>query len=384
MQTSDPATSLPLDTQPKTRYHHLTSTDVKMASAIPTRIIVLSDTHGDGLNKDCLAAADVVLHCGDLTEESKLHEFETAIATLKTLHAPVKLVIAGNHDFTLDIPTFRTKLAAITPALDAPLVQREYGGFGEARALFERADVVQAGIRLLGEGTHRIGLANGALLTVYASPYTASLSADWGFQYLPEHDHVWDIQPDTDIVITHGPPKGMLDRAEGGTRCGSESLFAAVARARPLVHCFGHIHEGWGARKVHWNDALTSSPSHFTSIDNARSVSVESLASINPSKHDDAVAIAEKRLKLDGYKKQGYCSTTDCSVKRGQQTLFVNAAIEGPDEHQQQLPWLATIDLASGGDSSAPATAWLNRKRDRASVTRPSGGAEEKKACRAV
>jgi Icc-related predicted phosphoesterase len=41
-------------------------------------------------------------------------------------------------------------------------------------------------------------------------------------------------------------------------RAGCGDLFAAVARARPRVHCFGHFHEGWGAKKVAWRGAEAS------------------------------------------------------------------------------------------------------------------------------
>lgn len=56
-----------------------------------------------------LQHADVAIHCGDLTEESKLEEYRASIQLLKDIHAPLKLVIAGNHDFTMDIPAFRKK-----------------------------------------------------------------------------------------------------------------------------------------------------------------------------------------------------------------------------------------------------------------------------------
>jgi len=50
-----------------------------MESHISTRFLVLSDTHGEDLRLRCPAEVDVAIHCGDLTEESKLDEFKTAI-----------------------------------------------------------------------------------------------------------------------------------------------------------------------------------------------------------------------------------------------------------------------------------------------------------------
>lgn len=94
---------------------------------------------------------------------------------------PFLLVIAGNHDFTLDTPAFRQMLAS-SPSLtlgenstDKAVIERKYGAFGEAESLFLKT--FDSGIVLLDEGTHRMKLANGAKLTVFASPYTPSEDA---------------------------------------------------------------------------------------------------------------------------------------------------------------------------------------------------------------
>jgi Icc-related predicted phosphoesterase len=50
------------------------------------------------------------------------------------------------------------------------------------------------------------------------------------------------------VLVTHGPPHGILDRTDDGEHVGCEELTAAVARVRPKLHVFGHIHEGYGQR----------------------------------------------------------------------------------------------------------------------------------------
>lgn len=337
-----------------------------MTIDISTRLLIMSDTHGEEMKYKCVADADVAIHCGDLTEESKLHEFKTTLQTLKSIRAPLKLVIAGNHDFTLDVQAFKSKLAAIDPPLDDALVKREYGTLGEARALFESEEAKAAGIHLLDEGTHTFHLANGSTLTVFASPYTCSLGADWGFQYRPDEEHEWPLQPGTDIAITHSPPLGILDRTANGKRAGSPSLFAAVASARPQVHCFGHIHESWGAKKVHWRDEVADSrPTHFTSIDNDRSRLVETLARMTVKATDTAETQREKETRIAACIANGHCSTAKHDIQAGAQTMFVNAAIEGPEEGMQQPPWLVEVKLprtvvASVGEEERP-----SRKRKR-------------------
>lgn len=74
-----------------------------------------------------LRPADVAIHYGDLTDGSTLKEFQNTVRLLKDINAPLKLVIAGNHDFTMDIPAFEKKLVEVTPPLDPELVAREYG-----------------------------------------------------------------------------------------------------------------------------------------------------------------------------------------------------------------------------------------------------------------
>lgn len=322
-------------------------------ASIKTRILVISDTHGDDLiHKPITGAYDIAIHCGDLTEESKLDEFKSSLDTMLGIQAPLKLVIAGNHDFSMDVPVLKSKLADNTTAEDADLVKRTYGSFGEARALFETDAAQAAGLRFLDEGNYTFNLENGASLSVYASPYTASKACTWGFQYRPSEDHQWDIKPNTDIAITHSPPHGVLDYTGSKTRAGSPSLFAAIAQARPKMHCFGHIHEAWGAKIVGWRPTDTDNmasefgsalPTHFTAIDNDRSNLIESLSSLRGGKFDTPDSVAEKTARRERCDGQGCCVVTH--RLEDDQTLFVNAAIEGPSEGVQQHPWVVELDL---------------------------------------
>lgn len=76
------------------------------------RFLILSDTHGqdffDNLEdephwmKGNMPKADVVLHCGDLTNRGSIPDDAAAISMLSAFNAELKLVIAGNHDISLD------------------------------------------------------------------------------------------------------------------------------------------------------------------------------------------------------------------------------------------------------------------------------------------
>jgi predicted phosphodiesterase len=328
------------------------STSVQIGSLTKTRLLVISDTHGLEFTAENRPRqhVDVVIHCGDLTEESKLHEFRSAVRLLSSLDAPLKLVIAGNHDFTLDTPMFQNKLAEARQPLEPELVTTTYGSFGEARSLLDQAK--EAGVIFLDEGTHQFTLENGASLTVFASPYTPSLG-DWGFQYRPQDHHEFSIKDGTDVAITHGPPKGIMDMTSSRERAGCPGLFAAIARIRPRLHCFGHIHEGWGAKMVTWREKISDTPSHFTEIDNDKSSVIENLTSLNRSKFDTDQMAEEKAKKVASYTATKVChaSLRTRDDQQGKQTLFVNAAIEGGEKKPMHFPWLIDMELDRARDN---------------------------------
>ncbi|KAI1370689.1 hypothetical protein F4677DRAFT_437922 [Hypoxylon crocopeplum] len=107
--------------------------------AIKTRFFIISDTHGQIFDIKEEQRADVVIHCGDLTDESQIEEFRTTIHLLRQLPAPLKLVISGNHDLTLEEPTFKKKISEASQPIEPDLVEKDFGSFGEPRRLYEEA-----------------------------------------------------------------------------------------------------------------------------------------------------------------------------------------------------------------------------------------------------
>ncbi|RAL11936.1 uncharacterized protein BO97DRAFT_319778, partial [Aspergillus homomorphus CBS 101889] len=330
-------------------------------SNIRTRFLILSDTHGKPFPEEwtTYAAADVAIHCGDLTDSSYLHEFETTLHHLQRLRAPLKLVIAGNHDFTLDVPVFQQKVKEAGLENELDLVKRVYGEYGEARRLFDDTPQKQqtGEIHLLNEGPHAFTLPNGARLNIYASPYTPSSSSllgdnetsGWGFQY-PRHtntrnpaSHDFNITStdnNIDVVITHGPPRGIFDYTLARERAGCAALFQAIAQTRPRMHCFGHIHEGWGAMVAQWRDHRhprsvgisdgdgdddNSQPStHFSAIDHGKSTIINKLSRLMTMMMMSPVPGVSGRVEVTSH-----CAADPVPLRVGEQTLFVNAAVEG-------------------------------------------------------
>jgi Icc-related predicted phosphoesterase len=63
------------------------------------------------------------------------------------------------------------------------------------------------------------------------------------------------IPDDVDILLTHGPPLGVMDVGHGGVPAGSATLRQRLLDIDPVLHVFGHIH---GSRGVIEEDTKTT------------------------------------------------------------------------------------------------------------------------------
>ena len=179
------------------------------------RLVCLSDTHN---HHDRLSVpdGDVLLHAGDFTGGGTAREVEAFGEFLAGLPHREKIVIAGNHDF---------------------LFEREPE---RARSLLGDVTYLQ------DSGAHVAGLS------VWGSPWQPWFH-DWAFN-LPRGAALaekWELVPESvDLLVTHGPPRGILDTTFDGRRVGCEELELARARIRPRLHLFGHIHEAYGTHRA--------------------------------------------------------------------------------------------------------------------------------------
>ena len=95
-------------------------------------------------------------------------------------------------------------------------------------------------------------------LKIYGSPWQPRFF-DWAFNLNrgPEMAEKWAMIPDDiDILITHGPPHGILDlvpRKGWDENTGCEELRKRVEQiakfGRLKLHVFGHIHCGYGVHE---------------------------------------------------------------------------------------------------------------------------------------
>ncbi len=94
-------------------------------------------------------------------------------------------------------------------------------------------------------------------LKIWGSPYTPSFTGmrrGLSFYRTPgkQMGKIWkQIPEDVDILVTHGPPNGFLDRVmkgpDIGVHVGDGMLAATLHKLHSMnLHMFGHIHEGYG------------------------------------------------------------------------------------------------------------------------------------------
>ncbi len=150
-----------------------------------------------------------------------LKKFEEFANWLRDSHFNTVIIIAGNHDTRF---------------------QKEPE---KARKILSKHDKIHyledSGCRIEG-------------ISFYGSPWQPEFSHGWAFTLAAEGElrNKWrSIPSNTHVLITHGPPAGILDFIIDGRHVGSTSILAEInQRVKPQLHLFGHIHEGYGVRKI--------------------------------------------------------------------------------------------------------------------------------------
>jgi Icc-related predicted phosphoesterase len=177
------------------------------------KILFISDTHG---HTPHLPSADLLIHCGDICPRGEKLDFQIQLAWLLSMKAqfPKGMILSpGNHDCVVEEERAWAREMAMHHGVDLPVHER----------------------RVIGD------------VTFFFSPYTPTFY-NWSFM---ADDMIlankWaDIPDDTQVLVTHGPAKYVLDEVPSGN-VGSETLRQRVVALDMLkVHACGHIHEGAG------------------------------------------------------------------------------------------------------------------------------------------
>lgn len=170
------------------------------------KILHLSDTHGCHRRLRDLPEADVVVHSGDFCmagTEDEAFDFINWFCDLPYKH---KIFIAGNHDDCM------------------------YG----------------AKIEGLDNNTHY--LCNSGIEIEGIKFYGVPMFMEDCISGR-ENIHYAKIPTDTDILITHNPPYGILD-FDSGMNYGSEMLLEKLTTLNLKAHLFGHIHSNHGLENI--------------------------------------------------------------------------------------------------------------------------------------
>jgi Icc-related predicted phosphoesterase len=180
------------------------------------KIFAISDTHGRHEQVQIPEGTDMLIHAGDFSnvKSPAMNHNEVNLFLIWLEQQPVKykVIIAGNHDTSIE-SRFITK-----------------NDFKNRGIIYLEHELVEI------EG-----------IKIFGSPYTPEFH-NWAFNRSRNKlGKIWDSIPDdTDILITHGPPKGILDSAARGKNLnehvGCSALLKRVLKIQPKIHIMGHIH----------------------------------------------------------------------------------------------------------------------------------------------
>ncbi len=182
------------------------------------KIVCISDTHNCN-GQITVPDGDILIHAGDATISGTIDEIILFNNWFANLPHKYKIFVAGNHDWL-----FETNNRIARNLLDKSIIYLQ-----------------DSAVEIEG-------------LKIYGSPFQPRFF-DWAFNLNrgSELAEKWKLIPDdVDILITHGPPNGILDEVPRQyfiENTGCEELRKKVEKLRLKnlkLHIFGHIHCGYG------------------------------------------------------------------------------------------------------------------------------------------
>lgn len=177
------------------------------------KIVFLSDTHTCHDNID-VPDGDVLIHAGDMSWDGKLDAVLNFNQWLESLNHNKKIFVPGNHDFCFEEKNKQNEAI---------------NSLTEAECLIDKSFTI-------GD------------VEVWGAPWQPKFF-NWAFNKKRGKSlrKKWNLIPETtDILVTHGPPRGIGDRVSFGDRVGCQELRKRIDKVEPDYHLFGHIHEGYG------------------------------------------------------------------------------------------------------------------------------------------
>ncbi|KAJ5894049.1 hypothetical protein N7495_005740 [Penicillium taxi] len=218
-----------------------------------TRFVCVSDTHGYTPSEAGfkLPAGDVLIHAGDLTKNGSTAELRKTMAWISEANFEIKIIVAGNHDITLDPEFYAKHGQSFHSRLEDPqqCIDIVSGSSPSVVYLQHQAAIIRL-IRPDGPNT---------MFKVFGSPYSQS-EGNWAFGLdSKDTNALWNQIPlDVDILVTHTPPQSHCDQKPTGMLVGCNALRQTLRRIRPLLSVCGHVHEGRGYERVRWRSLVAT------------------------------------------------------------------------------------------------------------------------------
>lgn len=157
---------------------------------------------------------DIVVVAGDITQFGAPRDIDEAVGAWRPW-APVLLAVAGN----MDSPAIERHLDEIGISLNARC--REVNGVAFHGCSASQISIGTPYEISEGEIAERLRLAASGCRRV-----------------------------ERRVLVTHVPPRGVLDRTHSGVHAGSESVREFVLREQPELLISGHIHEAAGQERL--------------------------------------------------------------------------------------------------------------------------------------
>jgi Icc-related predicted phosphoesterase len=189
------------------------------------RLVIISDTHGlhHGLKKfGDLPEGDILIHAGDVSNIGEIYDIERFVNWFASQPFDQKVFIAGNHDHGFE---------TMGHACKTIVNETKDKGWG--------ITYLQDNDEIIND------------LKFWGSPVTSPFN-NWAFNREQDYrQQLWETIPEEiDILLTHGPPRDILDFSIfGHEHVGCPYLRMRVFKIKPIVHIFGHIHHSYGIKE---------------------------------------------------------------------------------------------------------------------------------------
>jgi hypothetical protein len=198
-----------------------------------------------------------LIHGGDYSSTGTKEQIAKFMEWFTTQSYEHKIFISGNHEVAVE-----TEYYVRTGAQSFHFKQMKDASFDATKYSEECREIINApGATYLEDSscvvefpstatTESTTQPNSHSFSFYGSPWSPEF-CDWAFnaERGEQSRAIWSkIPDDVDILITHGPPHGILDYVpRSKEHCGCEELLKVVKeRVKPRLHIFGHIHETYG------------------------------------------------------------------------------------------------------------------------------------------